>query len=903
MPPKKKPQKSTKRARVRRCTLCNRIGHNARTCTDGVEKITPILSTKKTLKKPSKKKSTTRSVTVRVTKDTPLSPHVVSLKQSKKEDPWESIEVYHSKTADESSVISKVDLAHMVRKANMRNHHNEQTAKQKFDPQSEGLKVPKVDILKYIPLAESDQYMHSASTILSHKTKKNITHGTTFHIPRLPIYQRVSIGLQKSYSAITKYTRKRAEKFQSSVYTTRSRVSEAFSLKKFIAIGMTVVVCMAIPYPAVGFYKKVQGDTARIITESTHAFLSLQSSTVAAFHHNLPQAQYDLSHALTSFTNAQTLIDKEYKALVYVLNTLPMVGTKIKSRQDLLEAGHALALGNAYVIKGVGESSEIEDATTLERMKIIQKHVRGALPHYDKALALLDRVEQQSLPADFQASFVEFRSLFHLLIQDMRSISDVISGVELILGSEGFRRYLVVFQNHHELRPTGGFAGSYAMIDVQSGAIQDIVIPSNGSYDLRWDHTVHVRPPVPMQLVNTRWEFQDANWFPDFRASAEKLAWFFEKSRHTTVDGVIAINASVLERILRVVGPVAVESYDVLLDADNAIKELRYEIESYDYSDGKVAPKAILSVVFEHIFDMIENIEPEQLVLLITELADALNQREIQTYFTDERVHTLVKSFGWTGELLATSPQQDYLMVVNANIGGGKSDVDMVQRIQHQSMIEADGSIVNTVIISREHSGTYDEDSLFGHVNSSYLRVYVPEGSELLDAGGFVYPDESSFTAPPQWYGEDQDLFTHEQERGIHPSTGTRIVDEFGKTSFGNWIITHPKSETHVFFTYRLPFRVFGDEQRKGVDVSTSGYIGRLSSFAGDRAGATSRYSAVVQKQSGTTSEYVHTVIYPDGWMPVWKSGEDVSLSLNGASVSTDLETDRIFGIIMKQSY
>lgn len=900
MPPKKKPYKSTKRARVRRCTLCNRIGHNARTCTDGVEKITPILPSQKASKKHQKKKSAVRSVTVHVTKDTPMSPHVVSLKPAKKENPWESIQVYHSKTADTSSTISKVDLAHLVRKANTQGRQNEGSKKHAFDPQSEGLKVPKVDILKRIPFSESDPYMPGSITLLSQKTK-HITHGTTFHIPRIPLHHRSITVVRQSHGTIIKYVSEKIQRSRVVVRTTRARIAGVFSLKKFIAVGVTVVVLMSIPYPAVGFYKKVQDDTARIITESTHAFLSLQSSTVAAFHHDLPQAQYDLSHALTSFTSAQTLIDKEYKALVYVLNTLPVVGTKIKSRQDLLEAGHALALGNAYVIKGIGDATDIEDATTLERMKIIQTHLRGALPHYDKALVLLDRVEQQSLPAEFQESFVEFRSLFHLLIQDMRSISDVVSGVELILGSEGFRRYLVVFQNHHELRPTGGFAGSYAIVDVQSGAIQDIVIPGNGSYDLRWDHTVHVKPPVPIQLINTRWEFQDANWFPDFRASAEKFAWFFEKSRHTTVDGVIAINASVLERILRVVGPVAVDSYDVLLDADNAIKELRYEIESYDYSDGKVAPKAILSVVFEHIFDMIENIEPEQLVLLITELADALNQREIQAYFTDERVHTLVKSFGWTGELLETSSQQDYLMVVNANLGGGKSDVDMVQRIQHQSIVESDGSIINTVIISREHKGTHEENSLFGHVNSSYLRIYVPEGSELLDAGGFVYPDESSFTVPPQWYGEDQDLLLYEQEQQVHQSTGTRIVNEFGKTSFGNWVITHPKSETHVYFTYRLPFRIFGDMQSNDIDASTNGYIGRMSSFASNRAGITSRYSAVVQKQSGMTSEYTHAVIYPDGWIPMWKSGDDVSLSFNGASVSTDLETDRIFGIIMKQ--
>ena len=51
-------------------------------------------------------------------------------------------------------------------------------------------------------------------------------------------------------------------------------------------------------------------ELEKIVEESTNAFLSLQSSTVAALNTNLLQAEYDLNAALVSFGAAENLIEK-----------------------------------------------------------------------------------------------------------------------------------------------------------------------------------------------------------------------------------------------------------------------------------------------------------------------------------------------------------------------------------------------------------------------------------------------------------------------------------------------------------------------------------------------------------------------------------------------------------------
>lgn len=878
-----------RRTPLRRCATCNRIGHNARTCEEQTTVIPSAIldlphkkniSATEKLKGVSKKKnrtSTSGTVVIQVTSDAPpVSRHVVSLKNETLEKAWKNIEVYRPGQHKRQS-RGHVNFAELVHNANQP-HADE-----------DHIKKPTVDILKEIARIEGGYDQESEFKITPRAPhEKVVTHGKT---------------VLKKQSAVKQKLSARFFSFKNSIAGIKEKAHHAFHFKKFAITLLILSLLGTLPFPVMGFYHNVENNTAKIVAESTNAFLSLQSSTVAAFNQNLLQAETDLTSALNSFGNARVLVDKEYKALVYVLDLLPIVGTKIQSRQDLLEAGHYLALGNAYLIKGINEAVSKNDSNTIDRLKTLRVHIRGALPQYDEAIKRLDGIEPTALPAEYQAPFGEFRDLFHGLVSDIKNVSDVISGLELMLGSDGFKRYLIVFQNQYELRPTGGFIGSFATLDVQNGKILNVDVPGGGSYDLQGQLGMYIKPPLPLQLVNDRWEFQDANWFPDFKASGEKLAWFYQKSRNTSVDGVIAINASVLERLLRVIGPIQNDQYNLMLNSESAIKNLSYTIDSYENTDGANTPKAVLSVLLSQIMDVIHNIKPEQLISLVTELSDALDQREIQTYFTNTQLQSLVRSYGWTGELTQTDPEQDYLMVVNSNIGGGKSDVSIQQSVQHQAVIDVDGNIMVTVVITRTHEGTDDESSPFEQVNSSYVRVYVPQGSELVDAGGFVYPDESSFHIAQSWYKDDPDLASVEHEESIHAGTGTRIVNEFGKTSFGNWMVTYPGQQSQVYFTYRLPFKAFdkvvlNESNNQGI---FSEYMGKIASFARDHSKKTSRYSIVIQKQSGITSDYEDTIIYPDGWSPIWKTNDELSLSRNGASIYGILDSDKVFGIVMKQ--
>lgn len=664
-----------------------------------------------------------------------------------------------------------------------------------------------------------------------------------------------------------------------------------FSFKKIVPIGLTAILVASLPFPAVGYYRKLKNASTIVAAESTNGFLALQSSTVAAFHSNLPVAETDLMKALQSFAAAESVLEKDHKLLVSFAALLPIIGEEIESRDHLLAAGHHLALGNTYMVKGVRDASATTDSSLTDRFGVIRSHLRSALPQYQAALDRMQQVKITSIPVEYQETFEQLQLLFAGVVDDISDLLELIDAIQLVFGGDSFKRYLVVFQNHHELRPTGGFLGSFAIIDVQKGKIMNIEVPGGGTYDIKGQVDAYVKPPLPLQLVNNRWEFQDANWFPDFAASAQKIEWFFEQGRHSTVDGVIALNGSVLERLLRVVGPLSEDRFGLVLSSDTVLSQLEQVVESETAREsGK--PKTVLADLLAEIMDALQAVEPRDIVRLLAELHGALDESEIQVFFNDSELEKTFRRYGWTGEITPTTPGQDYLGIVHSNLQGQKSDRDIEEIVDHQVVVGPDGTVEDTVVIQRSHRGAPGE-ALYGVPNTSYVRLYVPEGSVLLDAGGFTFPPEEAFHVPEPWYTEDTDRERLEQNEGTHVKTGTQITREFGKTVFGNWMRTNPGETSEVFFTYRLPFKISMNSARS----TTASW---QSVFLPSTAKQFSSYHAYIEKQSGTHTRVTSRVIYPTGWTPVWKSDERMDLAKNGAEMSFLLTTDQSIGLGME---
>lgn len=644
-----------------------------------------------------------------------------------------------------------------------------------------------------------------------------------------------------------------------------------------LAVALVILLAVLIaPSSARSFYQRLKSSEDLLLERGARGVTALQNSVTALAAANLPTALNSAHQALQEFSAALETLRSQNQALVALGRTLPKVGSSLESGQKLLLAGEEIALGEIFLLQEAIRAKRAPASGFLPRLENLAAALSTALPYFERANQHLQSVTPDDLPPGLTESFRSSRERLKTATLDLQHLVELSGVIPEIFGGRGARRYLLTFQNPAELRPTGGFMGSLAILEINNGAVTKLEVPPGGTYDLQGQVNARLVPPAPLLLLNPSWEFQDANWFPDWPASAEKILWFFRRARGVTADGVIAINATVLPRLLSVLGPITEPSRQLTLQADSALTTLQNLIaEGPDRKYNR--PKQVLTDLVPIIQAAFTKLTPGQTLALLAELSVALAHKEVQVYVTDEPTQALIRSFGWGGALTQTQPGQDYLLVVNTNLRGAKSDARIRQHISHEAVVQTDGTIEVTVTITRAHQGVRSEP-LYGHTNISYLRLYVPRGSTLLAGSGFRWPDEKVFQTPESWYQTDPALASLEREVDTHESSGTRITEEFGKTVFGNWVITEPGEESLVRFTYRLPWVVASSP-------------------------ALARYQLIAEPQSGSPSSFESQIIFPPAWAPRWGDGPALTLAKNGALITPlQLPSASTWSILMQST-
>lgn len=492
---------------------------------------------------------------------------------------------------------------------------------------------------------------------------------------------------------------------------------------------------------------------------------------------------------------------------VYLRNPLvrgvgELVSEDLKSGYAIVEMIQAASeMGRQFSLMGATMHASLPFSERVERIRVPLQSARASLG--EVAIAMR-RVDSTIVPAALRPSFdtVADRVPQMLILFDRFSrMSDLLPS---ILGAERPMRYLVVFQNDAELRPSGGFIGSLAVVDVSRGAMTKTFVPGGGSYDMQGSLRVNVQSPPPLQHVNARWEFQDSNWWSDFPTTVKKLLWFWDEAGGPTVDGVIAVNASLVERLLALSGPVALPEYGKVITSENFYDETHRAVE-VEYDRVENTPKRFIADLFDAVLRRLSENGSGFTAPMILEILDAIERNDIMIVVEDATLQEHIAAAGMDGALAPLAPYEDGVHLVIANIGGEKTDRVMQDALRHEVVVDSDTrSLTATATLTRVHRGVAGVP-LTGVRNRSYVRVYLPLGSSVLSAEGFMLPTRPR-EVPPEDYAHDPDL--RALEAADHRRDRTDVFTELGRTVVGGWMELDPGEVHTVQVTYRLPWTV-----------------------------------------------------------------------------------------------
>ncbi len=350
-----------------------------------------------------------------------------------------------------------------------------------------------------------------------------------------------------------------------------------------------------------------------------------------------------------------------------------------------------------------------------------------------------------------------------------------------LLGYPKPATYLLVLQNSDELRPTGGFIGTYGIVQTQDGDITRFDTHDIYHLDIPTKDKVTVEPPAPIkEYLVPKWYMRDANWSPDWPTSARQINWFYRTENGALpapdpvkdVDGIIALTPDMIISLMKFTGPVSIDGETYT--PENFMDLLQYKVEKGYVQLGISSwhRKEVIGDIAKVMKERLLNIPLERWPEMIRLIGDNIARKNLLLYSKDPALQELVRKQKAGGEVL--SPWGDYIMVVDANMGALKTDAVMDRHVSYVLDQANDGKLRATLTLNYAHNGRADWNTT---TYRSFTRIFVPQGAKLLKITG--------------------------AESGSIASG-----DELDKTYFGALIKVAPGQTGQLVFEYELPERL-----------------------------------------------------------------------------------------------
>jgi len=473
------------------------------------------------------------------------------------------------------------------------------------------------------------------------------------------------------------------------------------------------------------------------------------------------------TEAVVATQNQIKIVQTDLKAVAWA-KPLPLVGAYIGDADHVVNAAvHGLegarimsAAVEPYAdllgLKGqgtfAGGTAEDRLAKLVETFDKVTPQIDQVAKEMEVVKAELAQVDPNRYPETFQGKPV--RSQVEQMKQIAIGADDVLTQarplvkqIPVLLGSKGEAKYMVLFQNDKELRPTGGFITAYAVFRIEKGKIA--LDAADDIYKLDDTISKKVAPPEPIaKYLNVYgWRLRDSNFSPDFFSSMKVFEDLYaSSSQKKKIDGIIAVDTHLLVRMMDVLGSVTVygTEFNTKIVPECNCPMVVYELEKqagmprgYWVDNRKDMIGVLLQAMMKKALSSGKSVYSN---LFSAGIEEAV-QKHILVYLKNADAQSGIESLNFAGRIKNSTG--DYLHVNDSNLGGAKANLFVTQAMKQTVQTTASGADV-TLQIDYKFPRRADNCSLerkeglcLAGTYRDYLRVYLPLGATVKEVKGF----------------------------------------------------------------------------------------------------------------------------------------------------------------------
>ena len=576
---------------------------------------------------------------------------------------------------------------------------------------------------------------------------------------------------------------------------------------------------------AVTIYLSVKSTITKFRLQATDTYIKAQAAYQAFKDH-------DLELTRTRLAEAKTSLDYTQKRFARLQSPLTVLGYKqyFADGQVLMAAAsEGLDLGDhiieivepaAEMLGFTDDKQEDGDGTTEDRVKRLLDTLQIIGPQLDEVITGLEgisthlkTIDPQNYPEKLGKFFGAKILLGYLgrpeladfavrekIASGQQSLTDaigtlkeyrpILDKIPQMAGGTGERmKYLVIFQNNNELRPTGGFLTAYALIYIEDGKVMPEKSDDIYELDKKFKKKITIPEKLGKYLTTEKyWNLRDMNIDPDFYRS---MTTFIENydlvpDEPHDIDGIITIDTMVLTDLIDLLGPIQVEGYgefstepDAKYNAPQIIVALS-EIITRPTPYIREDRKGILGPMMKAMLEKVYGASKDKFPGLFATMLKLIDGRHIQTYFIDKQLQESAEMINLAGRMIPPDDGSDFMAIVDANLGGAKSNLFIDYEVEQTILPPENGILEKRVVITYTNSQAGDNCNLeagllcLNSVKNDWFRLYLPEGAKLISAKGFKGEAET--------------------------------YDENGFTVIDGYFSLNPKSTTQIDLEYTVPY-------------------------------------------------------------------------------------------------
>ena len=424
-----------------------------------------------------------------------------------------------------------------------------------------------------------------------------------------------------------------------------------------------------------------------------------------------------------------------------------------------------------------------DGAITVTVIEDLLNVVSGSAPVITENAAKLDAAPEPTID-QLKGPIQQVKTLMSTLAPIADSATELKDTLPAILGAEGKRNYLVIACTSAEMRSSVGFAGSFGIMTVDNGKISlgDFV---GADQNPRLANSVPAATDEDIRLfrVESSIDSRDVTQIIDFERVGEIESQIWDANGHGKVDGVIALDTVVLQRMLGLTGTKVSTPGGDTLDGTTASDFLLNGVYK-KYPNGKDQDAIFALVANSAAKGVFGNVGKVNIAKLADVLKTSTEEGRISIYMANDEEEAMLEDFGLAGTVSSDTKVPETGVYMSACYGGKMffylaSDIDVGKGTKNpDGTITYDMKVTFTDLLDSTELGTLTNyiTNGAGYDGSMHFFVYLlaPTGGKITDvktegtfygadsypipafaitAGGNDAMNETTYQGNDLWYG------------------------------------------------------------------------------------------------------------------------------------------------------